>query len=69
MLAAAMLPFSISIAVLSLVQGALVAVPRAWDAGEAGAAAQPPLGAGPAGVGDRVRADRAAWPNGRAPTA
>jgi hypothetical protein len=28
-----MIPFSISIAVLSLVQGALVAVPRAWDAG------------------------------------
>jgi hypothetical protein len=26
-------PFSISIALLSLVQGALVAVPRAWDAG------------------------------------
>jgi hypothetical protein len=28
-----MIPFAISIAVLSLVQGALVAVPRAWDAG------------------------------------
>ena len=28
-----MIPFSISIAVLSLVQGALVAAPRAWDAG------------------------------------
>jgi hypothetical protein len=27
------IPFSISIALLSLVQGALVAVPRAWDAG------------------------------------
>ena len=28
-----MLPFSVSIAVLSLAQGATVAVPRAWDAG------------------------------------
>ena len=28
-----MIPFSISIAVLSLAQGATVAVPRAWDAG------------------------------------
>jgi hypothetical protein len=28
-----MMPFAISIAVLSLVQGAIVAVPRAWDAG------------------------------------
>lgn len=32
MLATTMLPFSISIAVLSLLQGAVVAGPRAWDA-------------------------------------
>jgi hypothetical protein len=33
MLTVGMLPFSISIALLSLAQGATVAVPRAWDAG------------------------------------
>ena len=50
-----MLPFWISIALLSLVQGVLVALPRPRRAGRLCATAQPALGADPAAVGDRLR--------------
>ena len=51
-------PFWISIALLSLAQGALVAVPGTLRAPVARRALRPPLGGDPARVGDRLRARR-----------
>ena len=53
------LPFWVSIGVLSLCQGAVVALPRALVAGASGGPCDSALvGVGSGGLGDRIRGDR-----------